>query len=155
MKKILFLFVLLLSFVLFNHTEVSAQTVSVSFDETVSDSFTANDQLKKYSFTVVKAGKITATVTSYNANLDLRIYDDERDEVRKLTGFSSATAANGQTKDLSVYLEPGTYTIQMSNPEDLLGNGSVDGYSFELAFKDSLTTEVTPNNTLETAQPLV
>lgn len=155
MKKMTLLFVLLISFVLFNHTEVHAQNQSIDFDKNISDSFTATNQIKSYSFTVKKAGKITANVTSYNPNLLFSMYDYELDEIRELTDFSLATKTNGQLKVTSVYLEPGTYTIQIRNPTDSWEEDVLDGYSFKVAFKDSKTTEVEANSNIETAQPLV
>lgn len=153
MKKV-FLLVIAFFFVgWFQQTDAHANAVAqtIQFDQTVSVSTMTKSQNDTYHFTVTKAGKVLATITSYNRSLEFNITDENGEEVAKLeeyvNGFSNASTGNGETKVVAEYLQPGTYTATATNQSD----DALDGYRLKLTFKDSKTTEREPNNDHSTA----
>lgn len=153
MKKIIILFTLVVSFVLFNSIEVQAK--DSDFNTNHSASFTSGNEKKTYSFTVKKAGKVTVNITSYNSTLKFGLYTSDDKPIKSLSNFYDATKTNAEKAVVSVYLEPGTYTIKMSNPYSYTeGEYILTGYSFKVIYQDSKTTEQESNNNIETAQVL-
>lgn len=121
---------------------------TISIDSKVSGSITKMNNKREYSFVVTEAGKLTFTAES-KVNVRMRVYDGSGKSIFSEIQLQG-TATNAATHKKTVYLEKGTYYV------DVLGDNSSEGtFSVKPTFTSVNSTERESNNTLDLAQIVV
>lgn len=125
-----------------------ASAVPVSMEQTMNGTLTAGHQTDLYRLDVQSSGTLTYKLEFYMAALDVRLLNQDGQVIkawrqRQDGGLQPGSAVIGFS------VEQGVYYVQLKRRS---GDGA---YTLIQTFDGAKTTEIQPNDTLETAQPLI
>lgn len=135
----------------YSSTSASAaeNSTNLGLNKSVSGVITDDDPSDYYTISLGEAGKLSLDVSSYMPYMNVALYDENHDVIMENSSFEDADENNPTPWKEGKYLEPGTYTVKVSQEDDYTGN-----YRLNATFNAANNNEVEPNNGIDLAQPL-
>ncbi|MFJ8261944.1 hypothetical protein ACIQ4I_08235 [Rummeliibacillus sp. NPDC094406] len=132
-------------------TSASAEenNINLGLNKSVTGIITDDDPSDYYTFTLSEAGKLSLDVSSYMSYMNVVLYDENHDVIMEKYSFEDADENNPTPWKEGEYLEPGTYTVKVSQEDDYTGK-----YRLKATLNAANNNEVESNNGIDLAQQL-